>query len=117
MVLPLIGMSDHIEGRLAFLKTELQIQPAQLPLWNYFATAIQVNAKQESDMLSQQFSNTYANVSPPGLPQRLKDHEMQLIAHLNMLRAVSSALLPLYASLSEAQRKTAEALSNSPMSL
>jgi len=39
MVLPLLGMSDHIEGRLAFLKTELKITPMQLSLWNAFAAA------------------------------------------------------------------------------
>jgi hypothetical protein len=27
-------MAKHIEGRLAFLKTELKITDAQLPLWN-----------------------------------------------------------------------------------
>ena len=31
------GMSEHVEGRLAFLKTELKITDAQLPLWNSFA--------------------------------------------------------------------------------
>ena len=28
------AMSGHVEGRLAFLKTELKITDAQLPLWN-----------------------------------------------------------------------------------
>jgi hypothetical protein len=32
MVLPLVGASGHIEGHLAFAKTELRITPAQLPL-------------------------------------------------------------------------------------
>jgi hypothetical protein len=33
-------MSGHVEGRLAFLKTELKITDAQLPLWNAVADAI-----------------------------------------------------------------------------
>jgi len=31
------GVTGHVEGRLAFLKTELKITNAQLPLWNTFA--------------------------------------------------------------------------------
>ena len=34
------AMTGHIEGRLAFLKTELKITDAQLPLWNAVADAI-----------------------------------------------------------------------------
>ena len=37
-------MAKHIEGRLAFLKTELKITDAQLPLWNVFAQAMRDNA-------------------------------------------------------------------------
>jgi hypothetical protein len=37
-------MAEHIEGRLAFLKTELKITDAQLPLWNAFAQAMRDNA-------------------------------------------------------------------------
>ena len=33
-------MASHIDGRLAFLKTELKITDAQLPLWNVFAQAM-----------------------------------------------------------------------------
>ena len=37
-------MTKHIEGRLAFLKTELKITDAQLPLWNAFAQAMRDDA-------------------------------------------------------------------------
>jgi LTXXQ motif family protein len=37
-------MAKHIEGRLAFLKTELKITDAQLPLWNAFAQAMRDDA-------------------------------------------------------------------------
>jgi len=39
------AMTEHVEGRLAFLKTELKITDAQLPLWNAFAEAARGNAK------------------------------------------------------------------------
>ena len=34
------AMARHVEGRLAFLKAELKITDAQLPLWNAVADAI-----------------------------------------------------------------------------
>jgi hypothetical protein len=44
------AMARHVEGRLAFLKTELKITDAQLPLWNAVADAIRANAKSMGDM-------------------------------------------------------------------
>src|SRR5579862_3383633 len=34
------AMAGHVEGRLAFLKAELKITDAQMPLWDKFATAV-----------------------------------------------------------------------------
>src|SRR6516162_11261321 len=45
------AMAGHVEGRLAFLKTELKITDAQLPLWNAVADAIRTNAKSMSEMM------------------------------------------------------------------
>lgn len=45
-------MAGHVEGRLAFLKTELKITQAQLPLWNAVADAMRDNAKTMSGMMS-----------------------------------------------------------------
>jgi len=44
------AMARHVEGRLAFLKTELKITDAQLPLWNAVADAMRANAKSMGDM-------------------------------------------------------------------
>src|SRR6516225_10782796 len=44
------AMARHVEGRLAFLKTELKITDAQLPLWNSVADAMRANAKSIGDM-------------------------------------------------------------------
>ena len=38
------GMAKHIDGRLAFLKTELKITPEQEKLWEDFATVAKDNA-------------------------------------------------------------------------
>jgi len=38
-------MTAHIEGRLAFLKTELKITPEQEALWNDYTAAVKGNAE------------------------------------------------------------------------
>src|SRR5271165_3632785 len=43
-------MAGHVEGRLAFLKTELKITDAQLPLWHAVSDAIRANAKSMAAM-------------------------------------------------------------------
>ena len=45
-------MAGHVEGRLAFLKTELKITDAQLSVWNAVADAIRANAKSMTEMMS-----------------------------------------------------------------
>ena len=112
MVLPLLGMSDHIEGRLAFLKTELKITPMQLPLWSAFAAAARANAAQENAMEQEEFAAINNDSATPSLPQRLEARERHLKAHLKMLQTISAALLPLYASFSDEQKKMAEGLAN-----
>ena len=39
------AQAGHVEGRIAFLKTELKITDAQLPLWNAVADAMRGDAK------------------------------------------------------------------------
>ena len=45
------AMAEHVEGRIAFLKTELKITDAQQPLWNAVADAMRANAKEMTDMM------------------------------------------------------------------
>ena len=43
-------MADHVEGRIAFLKAELNITEAQMTQWDAFADAIRSNATRMSGM-------------------------------------------------------------------
>ncbi len=115
-MMPMMGMTDHIEGRLAFLKTELKIRDAQLPQWNAFADAMRACATQMKDMMKQG-SAIKQDATPPSLPQRLDLSEKRMTTHLEMLRKMKAALLPLYASLSEPQRRSADELLHSPMGM
>ena len=104
-------MAGHVEGRLAFLKTELKITDAQLPLWNAVADAIRANAKSMSEMMSGGGSQTAT------LPDKLSMREKMMTAHLEALRKFKAAVDPLYAALSSEQKKTADELLMGPMGM
>lgn len=117
MMMPLIGRGDHIEGRVAYLKAELKITDAQLPQWNAFAAAARASAAQMNDMMKQASAMMMPGGSPPTLPQHLDLAEKHMSAHLEMLRKLKSALLPLYTSLSDEQKRSADTLFQDPMGM
>jgi hypothetical protein len=45
-----MGMADHVDGRLAFLKAELKITEAQTSQWNAFSDALRENARRMGGM-------------------------------------------------------------------
>lgn len=104
-------MQGHVEGRLAFLKTELKITDAQMPLWNAVADAIRANAKDRMGMMEGMMGQGTT------LPDRLAAHEKMMVAHLEALRKFKSAVDPLYAALSDDQKKTADELLMGPMGM
>jgi len=108
-------MAGHLEGRLAFLKTELKITDAQLPLWNAVADAIRANAKSMSEMMSGAMTG---GAQPSAtLPEKLATREKMLTVHLEALRKLKAAVEPLYASFSDEQKKTADELLMGPMGM
>jgi hypothetical protein len=107
------AMSGHVEGRLAFLKTELKITDAQLPLWNAVADAIRVNAKTMGGMAEGMMGGTQTST----LPEKLAAREKMITAHLEALRKFKAAVDPLYAALSDEQKKTADELLIGPMGM
>jgi hypothetical protein len=107
-------MAEHVEGRLAFLKTELKITDAQLPLWNAVADAIRTNAKSMSEMMS---GGMMGGSQTATLPDKLSMREKMMAAHLEALRKFKAAVDPLYAALSPEQKKTADELLLGPMGM
>ena len=110
-------MAGHVEGRLAFLKTELQITDAQLPLWNAVADAIRANAKSMSEMMSGAMMGSSQTTAAATLPEKLALREKMITAHLEVLRKFKAALDPLYAALSPEQKKTADELLMGPVGI
>jgi len=103
-----MGMTpfDHIEGRIAFYKAELGITDAQLPQWNAFADALRGNAK---GMRGAMTATMQAGV-PATVPARMEAMVQMMSAHLDAMKATLAAVKPLYAVLSDDQKKTADEL-------
>lgn len=101
----------HLEGRLAFLRTEIGITDAQAPVWNSFADAVR---KASKDMMG---SMPMMGQKPAdgGWLANLDRHEKMMASHLEGLRAIRAAAQPLYAALSDEQKKTADELMAGPM--
>jgi hypothetical protein len=106
-------MVGHVEGRLAFLKTELKITDTQLPLWNAVADAIRANAKTMGGMAEGMMGGMQTGT----LPEKLAGREKMMTAHLEALKKFKAAVDPFYAALSEEQKKTADELLIGPMGM
>ena len=107
------AMARHVEGRLAFLKTELKITDAQLSLWNAVADAMRANAKTMGDMAGGMMGGSQTAT----LPDKLAMREKMMTAHLEALRKFRAAVDPLYAAFSDEQKKTADELLIGPMGM
>lgn len=106
---------DHVEGRIAFLKTELKITDAQTAAWNSFADALRSNAKTVGDLRSSMMSQTGSG--PGSLVERLTWQEKWLSVRLESTRAMKSALTNLASSFSDEQKKAADELLASQMGM
>jgi hypothetical protein len=108
------AMGSHIEGRLAYIKAELKVTDAQDSLWTAYAVAARDNAK---TMIARCTTMTGRRDSQVSLPDRLDQHEQLMAAQLDAVRAMNKTLKPLYAALSDAQKKTADQLFWGPMGM
>jgi Spy/CpxP family protein refolding chaperone len=120
---PRAGMvsPERIEGRLAFLKTELKISEAQAPQWNAFADFMRTQAKamqarhaefrerHKAEPKAEHKDRAERREARP-LTERLAAHEKFMEQRLDRMRAFKAAVEPLYNVLSPEQRKTADQL-------
>jgi hypothetical protein len=111
--MPMMGMmTDHMEGRLAFLKTELKITDLQEPKWNAFAEAARGSIKVMANMRQGMMQTAQL-----ALPARIDLSEKALSASLEALQKLKAALEPLYESFSDEQKHVADQLMISPMGM
>lgn len=97
----------RIEGQLAYFRAELRITDAQLPQWSALVDAVRANA----DRLRQATQQAMGTATGPNtVPQQMERRIALLSVHIEAMRAVSAAATPLYAALSEEQRRIADEL-------
>ena len=123
-MMPMMDPFQHIEGRLAFLKTELKITEAQTPQWTAYAEALRANAKRMGQLMTEMMSSGMMSQGmmnygmmmqgQPGtmmsLPDRLNWAEQHMAAHMEMLQAIKGPAEQLYAVLSVEQKRIADQL-------
>jgi len=107
------AMTSHVEGRIAELKAELKITDAQSPQWDRFAEALRGVGKTMGEMHQQMMQSGQSSA----LPERLARREKMLTAHLASVKSLEEALQPLYASLSDEQKKIADKMTIGPMGM
>ena len=99
---------DRIEGRIAFLRTELKITDAQAGPWNTFADVLRANAKKLGEVRASMMPKPGdAQQQVPTMADRLDLQEQWLLARLEGTRAMKSAFTKLNETLSDDQKKTA----------
>jgi hypothetical protein len=95
---------DRVEGRIAFLRTELKVTDAQTGAWDAFAEALRANAKKLGEVRGTMMAQMNAAEQAP---DRLGLQEQWLAARLEGTRAIRTAAATLYGVLSDDQKKTA----------
>ena len=103
----------RIEGHLAYFRAELRITDAQMPQWNAFADAVRTQGDGLRQATQQAMGTTTApgtGTGPGTAPQQMERRIALLAAHHQAMRTVATAATPLYAALTEEQRRTADEL-------
>ena len=101
---------DRVEGRIAFLRTELKITEAQASAWNAFADALRTNAQKLGEVRAAMMAKHAGQQQPSTLADRLELQERWFLARLDGTRAIKFAFTSLYGTLSDDQKKTADEL-------
>lgn len=96
--------NQHIEGKLAFLKAELQITSAQENAWNVFADSMRkAVAMKPANAAGREGGGAT-------LPERMDDQTRQLEWRLAVLQAKQAAIAKLYTQLDAKQKTLADTL-------
>jgi hypothetical protein len=100
------GPAKHIEGRLAFLKTELGITDAQMDAWEDYADAMRNSAGSMQEMHTMMMSGD----RPTSFPARIERREQMMSARVETLRTLREAAVPLYEALDDQQKQVADSI-------
>lgn len=99
----------HIEGRIAFLKTELKITEAQTPAFNAFADVLRAHAKEMGERFQKMRADRDKD-KPVTAIDRLERRTQMMKTGAEATQKLLDAAKPLYAQLSDEQKKIADEL-------
>jgi len=98
---------DHIDAMLAFYRTELHITDTQQEQWNAFAAAFKATADKMRHAISTQMDPMGGQLTAP---QRIERRIDLLTTCRDALKSIQSVAQPLYAALSDEQKRIADEL-------
>lgn len=106
---PLMGIMSgkHIDGHLAFLRTELKITSGQEKAWSAFAGSVRDIAK---DMGDHEMGGGMMQGKKMSAPDGMNMHIAMMEHHLKALKAMQAATAKLYGALSAEQKAMADEL-------
>lgn len=100
--------SQHIAGKLAFIKTELKITPDQEPAWNAFADSMREFAQRQSEVRERRRMDT--DRQSLNLMERI-DRKLQFMeTNMGHLQQLAEAFRGLYGQLTPEQQEIAESI-------
>src|SRR5277367_2359696 len=102
--------SQMVEARLAYIKTALQITPAQSTQWNAFADVLRKQAKARDAKITEmraKWEQHKDGDAEPDLVARMEMRQKMLTEASANMGEYIAALKPLYASLSDSQKEIA----------
>lgn len=100
-----VDVTERLEGRIAFLKVELQISDKQLADWNLLADALRSSRQHLLEARKQLAMDD--NMTGPN---RIARYEQHLAERLEAIKSARTALSRLYGSLSDGQKQTADSI-------
>jgi len=104
--------ADPVEARITTLHSSLHITAAQETLWNNFAQVMRENAKAMADRRKEAARNAQSRSAV----EELKAYAAVIDAHADEIRKLLPTFQALYDSMSDAQKRTADAVFRSRIS-
>jgi hypothetical protein len=98
-------VTDRIEGRIAFLKAELEITDKQMTDWNVLADALRSSRQHLVEARKHLVPDDKANS-----PDRIERYERHLTERLEAVKSARSAFARLYPNLNDSQKQTADTI-------
>ena len=98
-------VTDRIEGRIAFLKAELEITDKQMADWNVLADALRSSRQHLVEARKYLVPDDKANS-----PDRMERYERHLTERLEAVKSARTSFARLYPTLSNSQKQTADTI-------